>query len=130
MWVMATTGFFSVVAAPRAGFVMVRARKRKDLTDLLERFGTARQRASLKRTPPPADYRYRVTVKAETWAAWAERLALDAAGYSNFKDAVKKINASRARTYSSVWSVCTKIEDEERPPADFRDQFHLGVYLR
>jgi hypothetical protein len=111
---MSTTGFFSVVAA-RPGFVKIRARRRRDLVDLLARFGSARQRRSIKRSML-TDYRYRVVVRSSTWARWAGVLALDATEYTNFKDAVKRTNPARARVYSGVWIECLKIEEEEKRP--------------
>lgn len=112
MWMMTSTGFFSVVATGRPGEVMIRARRLKDLVDLLARFGTAKQKRSILRTPKN-DYLYRVIVQAKTWASWAGQLALDPLEYPNFKSEVGRSNDRRVKTYAKVWSACLEIEGEE-----------------
>jgi len=100
VWMMTTTGFYSVVNAGR-GNVQVRARSRDDLVALRRRFGLAQR---IKETPH-ADYPYRVVIPLRTWTACARKLAADVARYKNFKDAVKATDPYRADVYLRVWYV-------------------------
>lgn len=99
MWIMTTTGFYSVVRVKR-GQVQVRGRSLRDLRQLAGRFGI--QRSQIIETPG-ADYRYRIRMTTARWAKIAAELARDAERYDNFKGAIAKTNPRRARTYEDVW---------------------------
>ena len=118
MWIVSTTGFFSVVASTKKNEVMVRARKRSDLVALQKRFGDRRK---ILRTPKN-DYLYRIYLPLSVWSHWLSDLAMDSADYPNFKHAVKRQNVQRASTYSKVWDVCREIETEDgrRPSTGWR----------
>lgn len=102
MWVMLPTGFYSTVAHwDKPGWVVVRSRKRADLTAL----NTGRK---IERKAQ-ADYEFRVEMPAPEWAAILAGADID---YTNFKDEVKKHNKVRAETYATVWRDLLAIERE------------------
>jgi 8-oxo-dGTP pyrophosphatase MutT (NUDIX family) len=112
MWLMTKFGFFSIVDKPEdkgKGMLTIRARVRKDLDSLrhyLPQMGEIVSNAG-------SDYRFRVRVKKEDWAAASSKIALDI-DYPNFKDKVaKEQGKSRASIYGKVWSA---LFDLHEPP--------------
>jgi 8-oxo-dGTP diphosphatase len=112
MWLMTKFGFFSVVEKPEdkgKGMLTIRARVRGDLDALrhyLPQMGDIVSNAG-------SDYRFRVRVTKEDWAAASSKMALDI-DYPNFKDKVaKEQGKSRASTYGKVWSA---LFDLHEPP--------------
>ena len=101
MWMITTTGFYSVVDAGR-GNVQIRARDRNDLERLRLRCRQQLAEAVIVDTPH-ADYPYRMIVQLATWTVVAARLAADAGDYTNFKNAVALADPRRATIYSLVW---------------------------
>lgn len=108
MWMVTTTGFYSVVSAGK-GRVQVRARDRLDLMQLRWRFKLRNRIVST----PHADYPFRMFLPAAKWPVIAGKLAKDAAGYTNFKDAVAQGDAERAEVYHGVWRALRDIEGED-----------------
>ena len=112
MWLITTTGFFSVVEKRwdrEGGTLTVRARARGDLDGLrasvLPELGTTAE-------DPAADYRFRAQAPREAVARAVHRL-VQAIDYDNFKSAVHHVQgAGRARIYASVWNVLHRIQSE------------------
>ena len=92
MWIFANKGFFSIVASPEPGKLLVRARIKGDIEnafpghEVLANAGT--------------DYEYRATVpKAEVQKVLTD--AIQGIDYTNFKNSCEP---ERARRYSKVWA--------------------------
>jgi hypothetical protein len=110
MWLITTTGFFSIVEKPwdRApGTLTVRARAREDLEALkagsLPELGEIAEDAD-------ADYRYRAQAPRE---AVVRAVAAEARGidYDNFKSAVAaRQGRQRADVYHRVWDALYRIQ--------------------
>jgi len=106
MWIMSKIGFFSIVEKPK-GKICIRSRKRQDLSTLKLLFGTD---AQIIRTPN-ADYRFRMILNRSFFEEQFVKLAR-LVDYSNFKDAVGKVNRKREALYHKVWYDLLPIEHE------------------
>jgi hypothetical protein len=119
VWVFSKIGFFSAVAAIKKGRpdpsrVCVRARVRRHLVNLCERFGLDR---SIIGSSDRSDYRYRILVPARLWAAMTWTLAGEIE-YTNFKDAVLQAgDAAYEEALHRVWSAMYGVQanDPETP---------------
>lgn len=137
MWIMTPAGFYSAVKHRHIPeHVMVRARARKDLENLMLVVDVLGRRDEVDgdivdtsgwdpKTGWVADYPVRVTMSK---ALWAECLHVFAEGidYDNFKTAVARTNRERAKTYHSVWAVLLNVEKEgteEPAPFDWYDRW-------
>ena len=106
MWLMTTTGFFSVVKKPGDELLTVRARAREDLERLKARAPTLGDIVAGGGT----DYPYRARITAADLAEVARQLVLDI-DYGNFKNEVSaRQGAARARAYGRVWGDLLDLE--------------------
>lgn len=107
MWIFTKDGFYSIVAVRGdASRVLVRARVRKHLEALLNRFKLDCRIVELKR----ADYKYRVAMKRAEWSSIACLLA-DGIDYSNFKGACED-DAKYSGVLHEVWYVVRKLQHD------------------
>lgn len=107
MWLITTTGFFSVVAKPGDADLCIRARVRKDLVDLkrdhLPSMGKIIETKN-------ADYRFRAYASAAAIAVAAGDMVREI-DYSNFKDEVKAVQGKdRANVYMRVWTAMLELD--------------------
>lgn len=109
MWIFSRYGFYSVVAAG-PGKLGVRARDKKHLENLIERFAKYLAGASIIETKE-ADYRYRIMVNRKQWAAIARSLAHDV-DYRNFKSEVRtKLGACDYESaLHRVWEIMYQLQ--------------------
>jgi hypothetical protein len=105
MWIFNREGFFSVVEGDSKDQVSVRARFRVDLQKLKAKMGLNGRHKII--VTPAADYRFRMIVDKEAWAAYLKRAA-ERIDYTNFKNSVP----ARHRLYLDVWWVMKKAQDE------------------
>jgi hypothetical protein len=115
MWLITTTGFYSIVQKPwdkEDGTLTVRARAREDLEALrakgLPELGEVKEDTD-------ADYRFRAqaTKAAVARAIHDQVTAID---YDNFKTAVgKRQGAARARIYHDTWDALHQIQSGKEP---------------
>ena len=84
MWIATTRGFFSAVAKDGPDTIVVRARVRGDLENLLPLLGEATIVDG-----GGTDYPFRVRISRSTWKQALGVLA-DEIDYGNFKDAVRR----------------------------------------
>lgn len=105
MWMMTRYGMYSVVINPDdPDFeVQIRARVRKDLEDLQQRYGALLRAYQIHETPN-ADYAYRMFIPQHEFALLAFYLASDI-DYTNFKAEVERVNPHRAAVYQRVWAL-------------------------
>lgn len=114
MWLITTTGFYSVVEKPwdrQAGTLTVRARALKDLEALRSSFlpelGKIKEDAT-------ADYRFRAQAPREA-VARAFQAQIAAIDYDNFKAAVSRRQGSaRAHVYHDVWHALYQIQTKKQ----------------
>lgn len=113
---MTPLGFFSAVEHRDApGDVLVRARVRLDLVNLLDCAGDPD--ITIERTLG-ADYPFRARMSKTRWATLCMLLA-ETIDYPNFKSEVARVQgAQRASTYTSVWH---RLLDLEREDPELRD---------
>ena len=98
MWIATTRGFFSAVAKDGPDTIVVRARVRGDLENLLPLLGEATIVDG-----GGTDYPFRVRVSRSTWKQALGVLA-DEIDYGNFKDAVAdRQGRAREAVYHDVW---------------------------
>jgi len=112
MWLITTTGFYSIVEKPwdrDGGTLTVRARALADLEALrtagLPELGEVKE-------DPTADYRFRAQAPrtAVTRAVAAQVEAID---YDNFKSAVgKRQGRHREHIYHDVWGALHQIQEK------------------
>ena len=108
MWVFTKDGFFSTVADDRnKGNVLVRARLREDLTQLVKLFPN--QHISIT-SSPQADYAYRITMPRKLWKQYLSK-ACDELDYPNFKATVPMGDRARHLAYMGVWNVMRRFQD-------------------
>ena len=118
MWLMTTTGFFSVVEKPedrKNGLLTVRSRVRGDLEGLRARYlpGLGEIEAT-----PDRDYAFRARVTKPELAAALGRIVLDI-DYSNFKSEVaERMGYAREQVYHEVWEALANLQ--VRPPPSRR----------
>lgn len=107
MWIFTTFGFFSVIAdtkAPEGDLLWVRARVRKDLERLKERYLPDPYSSPIIELAN-RDYPYRVSVFRQNWKAAMVRIVNDL-NYSNFKNEVERDDSvERHDLYTKVWGV-------------------------
>jgi len=107
MWLYTKVGFFSVVAPENPSsdgreYLVVRARVRKDLENLGEKYLPNLGNIIETKT---SDYRFRAIVPKAEFGMVMYKIVKDI-DYPNFKDAVKKEQGEkRAHVYGSVWAV-------------------------
>lgn len=114
MWLITTTGFYSVVEKPwdrGKGTLTVRARARQDLDALrasfLPELGEIVE-------DQKADYRFRAQAPRAA-VARAVQAQVEAIDYDNFKSAVDQRQGSgRARVYHDVWHALYRIQSGQK----------------
>jgi hypothetical protein len=90
MWIFTPDGFFSAVEhRDDPNKIMVRTRARMHAQRLIDALPEDVTKPGLVETPPPADYRFRVTVTREQWVYLVAKFAAEIA-YPNFKNEASK----------------------------------------
>jgi len=113
MWIMTEEGFFSAVENNfNRKEVVVRARQRKDLENLLGFIDHDAFEVGPIQENKGSDYRYRLFMSKQCWAEYVEYSAMSI-NYTNFKDRIEKVDYSRALTYGEVWSVLYDLQINE-----------------
>ncbi len=106
MWLITEEGFASVVShRDREGFLLVRARARRDLESLCRvasEEGIEGFESDGIWEDPEADYRWRLEADQEAVAAVAAAL-VGRISYDNFKSRVGATDPDRERVYHAVW---------------------------
>jgi hypothetical protein len=111
MWLITTTGFYSIVKKPGEKHLTIRSRVRKDLVALRDKY--LQNMGEIARTDN-ADYRYRARISHAELAAAAAQMVLDI-DYDNFKNTVAKVQGhSRAHVYGNVWEDLLALNKEEQ----------------
>jgi len=117
MWLFTQHGFYSAVCARQGDGkknqpvdperMMVRARVREHLVNLVERFPGELRNCEILNSAG-TDYAYRIFVAKAAWSAVAAKLA-DETDYDNFKAAVGRQQGSAGSAYlhalHDVWEV-------------------------
>ncbi len=113
MWLVTTTGFYSVVEKPgdrHAGTLTVRARARADLEALrsasLPELGEIEEDGG-------ADYRFRARAPRKAVAGAISR-QIEGIDYDNFKSAIgERQGHARADVYHEVWRALFQIQTRQ-----------------
>lgn len=110
MWLITTTGFYSIVQKPwdrAADTLTVRARAKGDLDALRE---AGLPELGEVKEDPNADYRFRAQAPRAAVARVVEA-QVEAIDYDNFKSAVgKRQGRHREHIYHDVWGALHKIQ--------------------
>ena len=108
MWLMTTSGFYSVVEHRRdPERLVVRARAKEDI-EALRRWIPGVE----PRSDAAADYLWRAVVTRAEWVVALAQMASEV-DYPNFKAAVaQRQGAERACYYTEVWQVLRRIQRE------------------
>jgi phage tail tube protein FII len=110
MWLITTTGFYSIVQKPGEKGLTIRSRVRKDLEALRDKY--LPDLGEIVRNEK-TDYRYRAKVSHADLAKAASQMVLDI-DYDNFKNTVAKVQGhDRSHIYSNVWEDLLVLEKEE-----------------
>lgn len=112
MWIFTPDGFFSAVEhKDDPSKIMIRTRARIHAQKLVDAC-PEEDKPELVETPPPADYRFRVTVKRETWAYLLAKFVADI-DYLNFKNEASKRKhpAGFMSALHGVWSKLLGFQD-------------------
>ena len=100
MWLITTTGFYSIVQKPGEKDLTIRSRVRKDLEALRDKY--LPDLGEIVRNEN-TDYRYRAKVSPEKFAEAAAQMVRDI-DYDNFKNTVAQVQGHRrSHIYSGVW---------------------------
>jgi hypothetical protein len=124
MWLFTTDGFYSAVCARQGDGkknrpvdpdrMMVRARVREHLANLIKRFPDELQGAEILKSAG-TDYAYRLFVLKSVWAVILAKLA-EETDYDNFKSAVERQQGSSGNAYlgalHEVWGVMHSLQSE------------------
>ena len=110
MWLITTTGFYSVVQKPwdkQDGTLTVRARAREDLEALR---ATGLPELGGVKEDTDADYRFRAQAPRAA-VARAVQAQVEGIDYDNFKTAVgKRQGSARAHIYHDAWDALYQIQ--------------------
>jgi len=119
MWLFTIYGFYSIACARNSSgqidpdTVMVRARKRKHLKNLKDKFPQIRAEIS---TTTDTDYRYRMVMPKPEWLIILGEVGIEQ-NWSNFKSKVDQSKAMCGHDYSNslheVWEVMYRLQQKE-----------------
>jgi hypothetical protein len=110
MWLITTTGFYSIVQKSGEKDLTIRARVRKDLEALRDKY--LPDLGEIARNDN-TDYRYRAKVSPADLAKAAAQMVRNI-NYDNFKNTVVKVQGHRrSHVYSNVWEGLLVLEKEE-----------------
>lgn len=127
MWLFTQHGFFSATKNHDDDRIMVRARCKQHLVNLIARFEDDEEVDQLTKaekkiiTTPDADYRYRIIIDRDVWGQWAGNLAFDT-DYSNFKSRCHEqqmegeVDAKYVSALHQVWGVMHDKYDDGKGP--------------
>lgn len=123
MWIFTRYGFYSIASASlQSGGIddqqmMVRARRRRHLMNLQERFPVLAQ--SEIRQSDKNDYRYRIIVSKSVWTRVVSELA-EEQNWSNFKGETDRFlepaDPDYVRALHRVWGEMLVLQDKEPAP--------------
>ena len=118
MWLATRFGLFSIVQKPGEKNLTIRARVRKDLENLRQRY-----LPKLKIVVGGGiDYPYRAVVTHKAFANAVKKMVLEI-DYGNYKEVVAgEQGLGRSMVYGRVWSVLTMLEREERQETDMTEE--------
>ena len=112
MWIASKIGFFSIVAhRDQPGTVMIRARIKGDLENLLAALWDLEDPQPPIVDTPQADYRFRIIVSQPHAVSLVSRLAASI-DYSNLKETVADQPDQRDKlpAYSSLWGNLRRLQ--------------------
>ena len=112
MWLFTPDGFFSAVQhKDDPNRIMIRTRSRIHAQHLVDACPEG-SKPPLVETPPPADYRYRVTVSREMWIYLVGKFAADIS-YVNYKNEASKRKhpSGFMSALHSIWSKLLGFQD-------------------
>lgn len=119
MWIFTIYGFYSIACAtgpdgrPDPETVMVRARKKKHLQNLKDKFPSIEGEIATSKT---ADYRFRFLLPKAEWVPILGELAQEQS-WSNFKSKVHANEAQCGEEYGralhTVWGTMNALQREE-----------------
>lgn len=113
MWLFTPDGFFSAVQhKDYPNKIMIRTRSKMHAERLVEAMPQGSVRPEIVETPPPADYRFRVTVTREEWVYMVGSFAADI-DYLNFKNQAAKKQHPKGfmSALHDVWSELLTFQD-------------------
>jgi hypothetical protein len=120
MWIFTRYGFYSVASAqrPDGGVdpckMMVRARRAAHLENLKTRFPVLAEEKVV--ALPGRDYRWRLFVPKEQWAAIVAEMAKEQ-DWSNFKNEAARYQGRAGSDYvhalHTVWDVMNRLQEDE-----------------
>ena len=106
MWIFTNYGFFSFTQSTfRRGFIQIRARDDRDLTDLKAKHGLKGKIIETQYS----DYRWRILCRQTTAARILASEAMDI-DYSNFKDSTTA--RQHGRPLMEIWSAMMRVQRE------------------
>jgi hypothetical protein len=112
MWIASKQGFLSIVenrnSKTEDDELLVRARVRADLVDLINFIIDRNHTAPFIACTPEADYQFRTVVSRRELSAYLAQLVKEI-DYPNFKNEVAKSDPERAVTYGGVWAVLNNL---------------------
>jgi hypothetical protein len=108
MWLMAKTGFYSIVQKPREKRLTIRARVRNDLIALRQNYLPTLSRILELNV---SDYRFRAFASRKDFSHAVAKIAMDI-DYPNFKEEVHHHQGwERARVYQQVWATLLGLQE-------------------
>lgn len=117
MWIFTKYGFYSVVCgAAESGeadptIIMIRARSKKHLQNLVERFEHLLSRKNIK-VSNDTDYKYRVITTQVIWK-WILNDINSEIDYTNFKEKVGEslpTDHSYSTALRQIWGICRNLQ--------------------
>ncbi len=117
MWIACVDGFFStVIDKMEPGRMLIRARCKRDVQNLYNRYRKACPSMRKPTGDETRDYRWRLSISKRDWVKLAAELASEV-DYPNFKSAVhdRPDQANKNGPYLEIWSTIHAVQvDEER----------------
>jgi hypothetical protein len=114
MWLCTQNGFYSV-SHKSEDEIHVRARKREDLENLKQVaacMDTAALDWTIHRSPPPADYRWRIVINRDQLCELMVAVAEDI-DYSNFKGRIhqREDQDEKSSAYAQLWHKLYQLQE-------------------
>jgi hypothetical protein len=134
MWIASKFGWFSCVCGkakkgkgPDLSVIMVRARARTHLEQLMQEYPTPFKGVELRESPT-ADYRFRVVIPHSTFVGLVAMIAQDV-DYTNFKSevAAREGTSLYEQALHRIWAVMHRVQTALHPGPAARQRLEDGV---
>lgn len=110
MWIVTDRGFFSIVKERNGKSLIVRARARDDIENLIQDIKRITGIDSVVHELAGSDYRYRIFIHPDYVAEVMAHLITKELNYTNFKSRIDDTHPDRHDIYFDIWFNLRRLE--------------------